>query len=281
MKNCYSLLIFAFTSVTGLAANENFPAGARASALGNAAAALSDTWSAVHNHAGLGFVRTPAAGIYYENRFLIKELSTRSAVLAIPVKAGTLGFSLSDFGYAHYKESKFNLSVAKAFSKTFSMGLALDYLHTRIAESNGNFSAVVGEIGMQAKLSKNLVIGSHLYNPTRSRLGRNTNERIPTILQVGIGYFFSPSVFVTVETEKNISKKAILKAGIEYQPLSNFYLRIGISTEPVLTTFGLGLSIKNFQIDLSANYHQTLGMTSQLGLTYLFTKSDKTVRDGN
>jgi hypothetical protein len=281
MKKRSFILICIFVSITTFASNGNFTAGARASALGNASVTLTDTWSATHNQAGLGFVRTPSAGIYYENRFLIKELSTRSAVLAIPIKAGTFGFSLCDFGYALYKESNYNLSFSKAFSKTFSMGIALDYLSTRIAEGNGNFAAMVGEIGMQAKLNKNLVIGTHLYNPTRSRLGKNTSEHIPSVLQLGIAYSFSSNVFMTAETEKDISQKAIFKAGIEYQPVHNFYLRIGISTEPVLTAFGFGVAVKNLQIDLSAHYHQTLGVTSQLGLTYLFKKSDKTVPDRN
>jgi hypothetical protein len=278
----YSFLLISFFIFTATPArNETFPAGARAAALGNASATLNDPWSASRNQAGLGFVHQPSAGIYYENRFLLKELSIRSAALAIPFKAGTIGMSLTDLGYALYKESKYSLFFAKAFSETVSFGMALDYLHTSIAEGNGNFAAIVVEIGMQAKLRKDLVIGAHLYNPTRSRLGKNTSDRIPSVLQLGIGYSFSSTVFLTAETEKDISQKAVFKAGIEYQPVHNFYLRIGISTEPVLTTFGFGVAVKNFQIDLSAHYHQTLGVTSHLGLTYLFKKSDKTVRDGN
>jgi hypothetical protein len=281
MKNHSFVLISIFISVAAPASNEHFPVGARSSALGNASAPLSDAWSAAHNQAGLGFVRSPTAGIYYENRFLIKELSLRSAILALPLKAGTIGLSLTDFGYELYKESNYSLSFAKAFSKTFSIGMAMDYLSTRIAEGNGNYAAVLGEIGMQAKLCEGLVIGAHLYNPTRARLGKNTSERIPTILRLGMCYAFSSSVFLTTETEKDIAKKALFKAGIEYQPVHHFYLRMGISTEPVLTTFGFGVHLQNFQIDLSANYHQTLGITPQLGLTYLFNKSDKTVRDGS
>lgn len=281
MKKQYFVLTSILIPIAALASNENFPVGARAAALGNASAPLSDVWSAAHNQAGLGFVRNTTAGIYYENRFLLKELSIRSGAVAIPVKAGTIGLSLTDFGFALYKENKYSLSFAKAFSKTFSIGMALDYFSTRVAEGNGNFGAVVGELGIQAKPIHNLVIGAHLYNPTRSRLGKNTTERIPTILQLGMSYSFSPKVLVIAETEKDLSKKAIFKAGIEYQPLNNFYLRIGMSTEPVLTSFGFGVHLKNFQIDLSANYHQTLGITPQLGLTYLFNKSDKTVRDDN
>jgi hypothetical protein len=257
------------------------PVGSRASALGNSTASLSDTWSAAQNQAGLGLVRVPGAGVFYENRFLIKELSIRSAVLAMPVKVGTMGLALTDFGYSLYKENKYSLSFGKAFSKNFSVGMALDYLSTRIAEGNGNFATVVGEIGMQAKPNKNLVIGAHLYNPTRSQLDKHSTERAPAVLQLGIGYSFSSQVFLTAETEKDIAKNAIFKVGIEYQPINNFYLRIGISTEPVLTAFGFGVHLKSFQVDIAAAYHQTLGITSKLGLSYLFNKSDKTVRSNN
>ncbi len=280
-KGCFVLTFLLIQLSVSCVGNENYPVGARASALGNASVALSDAWSTTHNQAGLGFVHTPAAGIYYENRFLIKELSIRNAVLALPVKAGTIGLSITNFGYALYNENKYSLSVGKAFSKSFSIGMALDYLHTRIAEGNGSYATIVGEIGMQAKPRKELVIGAHLYNPTRSHLGNNTAEHIPTIMQLGMGYSFSPKVLISAETEKDIAKKEIFKAGIEYQPLTNFYLRIGISTEPARTAFGIGFHIQNFQIDLSANYHQTLGVTPQFGLSYLFNKNDKTVRDGN
>jgi hypothetical protein len=59
--------------------------------MGNASVSLYDVWSAHHNQAGLGFVRTISAGVNYENRFMVKEISTRGGALAIPVKAGTFG----------------------------------------------------------------------------------------------------------------------------------------------------------------------------------------------
>lgn len=279
MKKHLFLLGFLLVTAEVMASNENPTVGARAAALGNASVCLGDGWSAAQNQAGLGFVHAPAAGIYSENRFLLKELSLRSGVVAIPLKAGTIGLSLSNFGYSLYKENKYSLAFAKAFSRNFSAGMAIDYLHTRIAEENGNFSAVVGEIGIQAKPYKNMVVGAHLYNPTRSKAARNSQEHLPTILRFGLGYSLSSQVFLTVETEKDLAEKAIFKAGIEYQPLNHFYLRIGTGSEPVLTTFGFGLHLNNFQLDVSANYHQTLGITPQLGLSYLVNKSNKTVRD--
>ena len=276
MKIIYSIILFICLSISAKAGNENFPVGARSSAMGNASVSLSDVWSAQHNQAGLGFLHSPSAGVYYENRFMLKELSVKGGVLAMPVKGGTFGLCISNFGYSLYSENKYSLSFAKAFGDKFSMGIAMDYLTTKISEGYGKKGVFAAEIGLQAKPIKGLNIGAHVYNPTRTKLLTYNNERIPTIIRLGADYTFSEKVTIALESEKDIAQKAIFKAGIEYRAVKEFYLRAGISTNPTLSSFGFGINLKNFKLDLSANYHQTLGFSPQLGLTYNFNKAEKT-----
>jgi hypothetical protein len=258
------------------AENENFATGARSAGMGNASVSLSDAWSAQQNQAGLGFLHNVSAGVYYENRFLVKELSLKAAVVALPVKGGTFGLAISNFGYSMYSENKYCFSFAKALSDKFSVGVAMDYLTTRIAESYGNKGALAAEVGLQAKPIKGLTIGAHIYNPTRTKFSSYDNERIPTIIRLGADYHFSDNVIVAAETEKDISQKAIFKAGIEYRAVKEFYLRAGIATNPGLSSFGFGLNLKNFKVDISASYHQVLGFSPQFGLTYVFNKKQNT-----
>lgn len=252
--------------------NENNPIGARSSGMGNASVSLGDVWSAHHNQAGLGFVRDISAGAYYENRFLLKEISIKGGAVAIPVKGGTFGLTISNFGYSLYNENKYSLSFAKAFGDKLSAGIAMDYLTTKIAEGYGSKGVLAAEFGIQAKPLKGLTIGAHVFNPTRSKIADYNDERLPTIFRFGGDYDFSEKVKVAVETEKDMSQKAIFKAGIEYKPIKEFYLRAGIGTNPTLTSFGFGINIKNLKIDIAGNYHQTLGISPQLGLTYIFPK---------
>lgn len=265
------LIAFAFCSKAG---NENFSIGARSSAMGNASVSLSDVWSAHHNQAGLGFERNVSAGVYYENRFLLKELALKGVVVSLPVKAGTFGLCVTNFGYSLYKENKYSLSFAKAFGDKLSIGVAMDYLTTKIAEGYGSKGLLAAEIGIQSKPIKGLTIGAHVFNPTRAKIAEYNNECLPTILRLGVDYNFSDKIILAVETEKDISQKAIFKAGLEYKAVKEFYLRLGIATNPTLSSFGFGLNLKNFKIDFSANYHQTLGVVPQLGLTYSFKKTE-------
>ncbi len=267
-------LFFISFIISANAGNENFPIGARSGAMGNASVSLSDVWSAQQNQAGLGFVHAVSAGVYYENRFSLKELSLKGAVIAVPVKGGAFGLCISNFGYSLFSENKYCFSFAKAFSEKFSMGIAMDYLTTKIGEGYGSKGAFAAEVGIQAKPIKGLTIGAHVFNPTHAKLSDYDNERIPTIIRLGADYNFSDKVTLALETEKDIALKSVFKAGIEYKAVKEFYLRAGICTNPGLSSFGFGLNLKNFKVDVSANYHQVLGFSPQFGMTYVFSKKE-------
>ena len=275
MHKHYVFILSLFTSIFSYAGNEDYPIGARSAAMGNASVSLYDVWSAHHNQAGLGFVRTISAGVYYENRFMVKEISVRGGALAIPVKAGTFGLCITNFGYQLYSENKYSLSFAKAFGDKFSAGIAMDYLTTRIAEGYGNKGVLAAEAGIQARPIKGLTIGAHVFNPTRAKISEYDNERLPTIIRLGADYNFSDKVTLAIETQKDIKQKAEFKAGLEYKAVKEFYLRIGLSTNPTLSSFGFGLNLKNFKVDFAGTYHQTLGFSPQIGLSYNFAKAEK------
>lgn len=276
MKKIYFLILPLTIAFSAKAGNEDFPVGARSAAMGNASVSLSDVWSAQHNQAGLGFLKDASAGAYYENRFMLKELSLKGAVVALPIKAGTFGLCITNFGYSAYSENKYSLSFAKAFGNKLSAAVAMDYLTTKIAEGYGSKGVLAAEAGIQAKPMEGLTIGLHVFNPTRAKIADYNNERIPTIIRFGGDYAFSEKVTLAVETEKDIAKKAVFKVGIEYKVVKEFYLRGGISTNPTIGSFGFGINMKNFKLDFSAGYHQVLGFSPQLGLTYVFKKSKDT-----
>lgn len=278
------LRLFLFTTIivtTANAGNEDYPIGARSAGMGNASVSLGDLWSAHHNQAGLAFVHDVSAGVSYENRFLLKEISVRGGAVALPIKAGTFGLCITNFGYSQYSENKYSLSFAKAFGEKLSAGIAMDYLSTKIAEGYGNRGALAAEAGIIAKPLKGFTIGVHVFNPTRAKISAYDDERLPTIIRLGGDYMFSDKVRLAVEAQKDIKYKAEFKAGLEYLPVKELYLRIGVSTNPTLSTFGFGLNLKNFKIDFAASYHQTLGISPQLGLSYTFAKAGKTGSTAN
>ena len=256
-----------------LSAADNYLIGARAAGLGNAAVTIGDVWSSSHNQAGLAMLEHPSGGIFFENRFMISELGIKGFVFALPVKnSGVIAVNATQFGYSKYNEKKAGLAFARKLGNKISVGLQLDYLSTFIGDDYGTRNTLAVEGGILAEPIKNLRIGVHLFNPTRSKLAEYADERVPALFRAGAGYSFSDKVMLCAEVEKDIDFSASFRSGIEYHPVEQIYLRGGIATHPLQSSFGFGLKLKNFRIDAATSYHQVLGYTPQFGLTYDFKK---------
>src|ERR1039457_1013103 len=74
--------------------------GGRAAGMGFTSVALADPWSAFNNQAGLGWVNKITAELYFENRFLVKELSLKAIGVELPVRSGAFGLSFQEFGFS-------------------------------------------------------------------------------------------------------------------------------------------------------------------------------------
>lgn len=242
--------------------------GANATGMGGFNVTQNDVWSANNNQAGLGFLEDICGGIYYENRFLLQETSYRAGAFVLPVKHGAFGVSVASFGYQLYSETKAGLSYGQRLGENISVGVQLNYLNTKLTQEYGSKNTLTGAFGLIAKLSEEMSVGVHVYNPTRSQLAEYDNEKVPTIMKLGVAYRFSEKVMLGVETEKDMNYDAMLKAGLEYHVTEIFYLRGGISTNPTLSSFGFGLQMKSLKMDVSSSFHQTLGMTPAISLVY-------------
>jgi len=280
MKQNYHLLVLAlFTFIIGAKttfAFEGFSTtGARSAAMGNSSVSLTDFWSVQNNPAGMAEYEHFAAGIAYQNRFLMKELALKSVAFVAPLNFGVLGVSFNQFGYDLYSENKLGLAYARSFGKVLRMGLQLDYLSANFAEGYDNGSAISFEFGVQAQINEKLTAGAYIFNPIKAKLSNKTDERIPVVMRFGLSYLFTPELIGTAEIEKNFDNEASIRGGLEYFIVKKFFVRAGIITNPNVLTFGAGIDLGSAQFDLAAGVHQVLGSTIQASLIFNFRKLKK------
>jgi len=254
-----------------VSAGDNPPLGARTQGMGGCGAALNaDLWGVQNNQASLASLEAIQAGLFYESRFLLSELGMKGFAAAFPTKQGTFGLNVNSFGYSQYREMKTGIAYGRKLGEHFSMGVQLDYFNTSIGENYGSSSALGGEIGIMAEPVKNLTLGLHLFNPTRTKLSGNLDERIPTIMRLGLSYKFSDQVFIISEAEKDVDYKTTFRGGIEYRPLPAFYIRAGAASNPGLVSMGFGVVLKKFRLDIASSFHSVLGFSPSMGLQYGF-----------
>ena len=267
MKTILTVFLLIITT-RSLVAIENHPAGARASSLSNAMVSVSDVWSTFHNQATLGGLTGFSGGFFYESRFLVEELSLSAGTLVFPVKAGTFGFSFSQFGKGEYKEFKTGLAFAKPLTKKLNAAVQLDYFSARFPENDAT-GFITFETGISFEVTDEITLGAHLFNPVKA--GIETAEgmqKMPSVLRFGGHYQFPDYVLISLEAEKNFDFPFRIKSGIEFAPGKNLALRFGVSGKPVNYTAGLGYKVGKISTDIGFGYHGNLGISPSISIQF-------------
>jgi len=247
---------------TAWASGENFGTGAKASAMGHTSLTQPDAFSTHNNQAALGFMDRIAFGIYSERRYLLADINLLAGTIVLPTKTGVFGLSFNYYGFELYNEKKAGLAFGKKFGDKFAAGLQLDYLNINIAEY-GQKHLVTAEVGMLYKALPQLSLAAHLYNPIPLEVAEFEEEKLPTIMKFGLSYHPSDKVVLAAEMEKDLDHPARFKGGLQYSVLTHLDVRAGVSTNPTVGTFGLGI---NWSV------HPVLGVTPRAGLVYALKK---------
>lgn len=270
MKILTSILILVYALSANAQSYGNF-AGARSAGLGNATVALSDVWSAHSNQAALTEIKKPRLGFSYAQRYQIQDLNHGFLSGVLPTAVGHFGLAVRYFGFDLYNETKIGLSYARTFGSFLSAGIQGSVEQHNVSEGNTS-SAIYGEVSLLAKPTKQLQIGFHLYNPTRSSLQTETEERLPTIGRLGASYTFREETLLTFEVEKQAEYKERYGLGVEMEFWKKTQLRAGMSLRKnnLTPTAGLGFRWQKIQIDAAWQSHPLLGSTLTYALSFTF-----------
>ena len=247
---------------------EAFPRGGRSMGMGNANVTLGDVWSIFNNVGGLAKTENTQATFSYDHRLNIDELTTLAAAAVIKGKNKAFGLGISSFGSEHFSQNQIGIGFSNQLGIA-SLGIKVNYLQTSI-EGFGRGAAAVIEFGGVAELTPELFFGAHVYNVTRAKYGKNSDDRLPTTVKAGISYRPNSKVMVNLEAEKDILLDPLLKMGLEYNLLERVWARVGMNTQPNKFFFGVGFRPKRFHIDYAFTQHPSLGNTHHFSFNYLF-----------
>jgi hypothetical protein len=271
------IFILAFNNVYAI--DDLTIAGGKSSGLGYTSVTQSDEWSAFNNQAGLAWCKNYSAGIYFENRFLLKDLSGKALAITLPLGKGAFGICLSQFGYSLFSEMKSGIAYGMHLTNRLSAGVQISYFRLHIADGfkdNGLFSC---QIGLQFRASDHFWLGLHLNNPIPVKLSQVNTERLPTLIQFGFNWRISNGLRSDAEVEKDLNHKPAIRAGIEYCPSKSIFIRVGVQSSPAIFTFGFGFEFNNLQFDIASSYNLALGYSPQASVVYFFCKKKKASRN--
>lgn len=271
LNSTISIIIMLFFAQQLKASGDVFPLGARSAGMGRVSVAMTGFWGIQNNQAAITLMDKYAVGVYYESRFGLNELSTKSVAVIAPLNFGVLGFSFNHYGYSNYNEMKFGLTYARSFAKYFRIGLQLDYLSTNIGDNYGKKNNVTFEIGIQSDITENITIGAYAFNPIMVKLSDYNQEKLASVFRLGMAYKFDDWLIASLEAEKSSNiNPVLLRLGLEYNLKSRFFFRAGIASRYEIFTFGFGMKFKYFTFDIAAAMHESLGFSPQSSIIINF-----------
>lgn len=243
--------------------------GAPAAAMAGAFQTRESVWMMFHNPAGLaGGTKKFQAGIFGENRFLMKELSEQGFALSACIRKSAVGLSYRSYGFDQFKESGATLSYAMMLSEKLRAAIQLRYLALSFGDVYGRASVVSGSAALIYDVTPKLSIGAHLEDPTRPYYSETSQVRRTVRYRIAPAYRFSEKLYASAEIRKSADTPASLRLGMEYKFLSSLAVRGGFIADTGAFTFGFGWMTSSIQIDAAAGYLPNLGFVPQVSLTY-------------
>ena len=238
--------------------------GARAQAMGNMRVHGKDSWSYFNNPGGLTHLNHAQIATGMDHRYGLKELSTFDLTANLPTGHGVFALGVSRFGGKLFNQQSLGLAFANQLG-IVSIGGKVDWFQTQM-EGFGTGNSLIVSLGGIAELSPEFSIGASFFNLNRGKLGRATEERLPTGISLGINYQPVPQLQVQAEVEKDIEVKPVVKFGAEYGLRDWIFLRTGINSNPSRMFFGLGMNLEKLSFDYAYGQNQPLGTTHHVSL---------------
>lgn len=267
----FYLIFFLLVNYYSFSQNDDNYSGARSAGMGKAGLTLTDAWSVLNNPAGTATLSNYNLGLYYESRFLMKELSNVAFVFTSPLMSGNINFATTFFGYSTFSQTKFALGYSQQLFRNFYMGLQLNYFLINQSEYYKNLNSMTFELGINYKIIQNLNIAAYVFNPINAGYFENYSTKMPIAMKLGLSYLFSNKFLIAIETGKAINGIIpVFKAGLEYTLRNHFAFRAGIALKNIEYSAGFGYFNDNLRIDIAYSYHQILGHTPKISVNYAF-----------
>ncbi len=258
-------LFFLFSTVSAL--GNSYPKSTASVGMGNITTLRDDVWSALMNPAGLGLLQGAAAGIQHEQRFAMLNLGMDVVAAGLPVLGGGLGIYFSNLGYAGYGENQAGLSIGRKLSSNFSVGGGVHIHLLRFPDQYRNATAISGNVGVYATLTKQWNMGVYVTNISFSHFNNEHADKLPVVFQWGMGYQATENILLCAEVEKDVAMPLRAKAGAECFIIKTLSLRAGVLSAPFEVHGGLGFIHRKLHIDFAVRYHPVLGVSPQAGVS--------------
>ena len=244
--------------------------GARGVALGGATTALYDyNWSLFSNPA-LVSSKNPSAGFYGFRYYGFTEITDISAYGSVPTVFGTPAFGIHRYGDDLFSETRIRAGYKNEW-QNLHFGIVMNYSHISFASPYGSGGALGLDAGIAAQLLDQLWIGARATNLNQPHYSfAQSSEDLPRDLAVGFSYQLADKATMMMDILKDVRFPVSYRGGLEVVVVGELTGRVGITTEPLTYSFGMGYGSRFWEVNLAVQQHSVLGLSPGLDMVFGF-----------
>lgn len=246
--------------------------GGRSSGMAYTSITLADVWAVSNNIAASAQMDKSNVGIHYDNRFFQSSFNTLALAYVQPTYSfGNTSLLVQRLGNEHFNRTQIAIGYAHKI-EWISLGLQVEYVQSYVSEFGAKNNFILN-FGGKARITQTLSMGAIIKNINQAKLQNYQDERLPTVMSIGISYKPYEKLLLNAQIEKDVERKPTFRIGTEYEIINNFKVRTGVSISSFFAHFGIGYSYLGFEFNYAALYHAQLGFSNTFSLNYAFGKT--------
>lgn len=226
-----------------------------------------DVFAVLGNTASLARQEQFSAGMYAEQRFMLKALTNYTGAVTLPVRSGNFAITTGYRGGAEMNDYKLGLAYARKLGKIIDMGAKFTY-HGLSIQGYGTAGAVGLEWGAMLYLTDKLRAGVQLVNPVSSKFGINRDEKLASVYTGGLGYDVGEHFFISTVFVKEEDHDMVIQTNMLYQVSPVLQVRGGINSGIASYWLGVGIGLKSMRVHVTTVYHNRLGLSPGILVMY-------------
>jgi len=249
--------------------------GGESSGVGGCFVLMAEPVSFLYSPIAIGDIKETTLGTAFDNKFLVKGLSTSAVVIAVPITQNFISaLGYSRFGSSVYAVNHFAVGGSKSLTEYIELGVRFDFHSETYGNDDRSILKYSAAIAAKYKFSNDL-IAAVLVNEPFSYINNKPPVKPYSDRSLHIGLSKkSQKLQLGISVDMPAAYQPEVTIGIIYFSGLKFKLFSGVSTGPNVFSFGFGYSNDRWAFSTSSSYHPHIGFSPSTSLIFSFDKSD-------
>lgn len=205
----------------------------------------------------------------YGNKFLVKELSTKSLRFSMQKEGHLAEIDLSHSGGIHIGDLTTSLGYGKNFGQRLAFAVRFHYLFSH-AQGYEALHSFTFDLSIAAKITSQWLIGVSVFNPAHLKYGVVSNEYIPMRFNFDLAYSLSDNVLLALGIRKELAGAFRADLGGFFALNQHLIIDFTCAIPQPVIQLSINILWHSLCIRFVSEYQFSLGLSPLCGISYEF-----------